>query len=347
MTPRSAPLRGLRVAAKLGLLCVLVTTASAEDIVVVQPAASSSRVTVSGRIVDYTGRELTLETGVGAGIKRFPRAEVVSVTTPYRESHQRGLTLLAEGKPKEADAAFEAALDDETRAWVRRSLLAGQVNCAWWTGDYSRAASRFLPIAESDPETWYFGLMPLVWTEDVPASAKLSDARAWLRSPNAVARLLGASWLLAGTDRIAAEKVLSDLASDTNRNIQKLAQTQLWRLRLENGPLPTIELRRWQTALQSAPPELRAGPLFLLGRGHVQRQDALDAAATWLWLPFEYPELRSLSAEAQQRAAEQLLIAGDHIGARTLANEVGIRFADLPVAPRALKLLETAPQAQP
>ncbi|MDZ4685602.1 MAG: hypothetical protein SH850_11105 [Planctomycetaceae bacterium] len=328
------------------LWCLCATAAFAED-VVIQPAASSSRVTVNGRIVDYTGRELTLETGVGAGIKRFPRAEVVAVTTPYREAHQRGLTLLAEGKPKEADAAFEAALDDETRAWVRRSLLAGQVNCAWWTGDYSRAASRFLPIAESDPETWYFGLMPLVWTEDVPASAKLSDARAWLRSPNSVARLLGASWLLTGTDRIAAEKVLSDLASDTNRSVQRLAQAQLWRLRLENGPLPTIELRRWESTIQDAPPELRAGPLFLLGRGHVQRQDALDAAATWLWLPFEYPELRSLSAEAQQRAAEQLLAAGDQIGARALANEVGIHFADLPVAQRALKLLETASQTQP
>jgi hypothetical protein len=225
---------------------------------------------------------------------------------------------------------------------VRRSLLANQVKCAWWSGDYVRAAQRFLPITESDPETWYYGLIPLVWTEDAPATASVAEARTWLRNANPAARLIGASWLLAGADRVAAEKVLSDLASDPNRNIQRLAQAQLWRLRLDAGPLPTVELRRWENTAQDVPRELRPGIMFLLGRGYAQRQDSLQAAAAWLWLPFEYPELRTLAAEAQQRAAEQLLLAGDQPAARTLANEVGVRFADLPVAARALRLLEEA-----
>jgi hypothetical protein len=318
-----------------------VTAASADDRVVIQPVSSSSRMTIAGHVLDYHGRELTMQTGVGQGIKRFPRAEVVEVTTTYLEPHERGLKLLAEGRAKDADAAFETALDEETRAWVRRSLLAEQIKCAWWTGDYSRAAGRFLPIAESDPQTWYFGLMPLVWTEEPPATARASEARGWLRSPNPAARLLGSSWLLTGPDRQAAEAILSDLASDTNRQVQRLAQAQLWRLRLAEGPLPVVELRRWEHALHEMPTELRAGPRFLLGRGYAQRQDALAAAANWLWLPFQFPELRTLAAAAQERAAEQLLSAGDPIGARTLANEVGVRYADLPVAQRALKLLET------
>lgn len=327
-----------------GLVIGLTGPAVAEDRVVVQPAASAGRVTFVGRIVDYTGRELTLQTGVGSGVKKFSRTEVVEVTTPYLEAHQRGLALLAEGKIKEADTAFETALEEESRGWVRRSLLAQQVKCAWWTGQFSRAASRFLPIAESDPETWYYGLIPLVWTEYTPATASLADARSFLRNSQPAARLIGASWLLA-SDRAAAERVLSQLASEPDRIVQRLAQSQLWRLRLETGPLPVIELRRWEDAAQESRRELRPGLLFLIGRGYSQRQDALQAAASWLWVPFEFPELRVIAADAQQLAAEQLLLAGDRSGARTLANEVGVRFADLPVAARALRLLDLSGDA--
>jgi hypothetical protein len=315
----------------------------ADDRVVVQPTGQSSRVTISGRVVEYTGRELTLQTGVGAGQKRFPRSEVVEVTTAYSEPHQRGLQRFAEGRIAEADAAFTQALEDESRTWVRRSLLAAQVKCAWWTGDYTRAATRFLPIAESDPETLYFGLIPLVWTEDVPATASLAEARAWLRSPHPAARLIGASWLLTGPDRPAAEAELSKLATDTNPLIQRLAQAQSWRLRLASGPLPAMELQRWEHFTRSLPAELRGGPFFLIGRGRAQRQEALEAAAAWLWLPFEHPDQRALAAEAHQRAAEQLAAAGDLSGARTLANEVGVRYADLPIAERALRWLDGTP----
>lgn len=342
-----SPDRSIRRAIVCSLSLLLATKLAAQDRVVIQPAGQSSRVTVTGRVLDYTGRELTLQTGVGAGVKQFPRSEVVEITTAYTEPHQRGLQLFAAGRIKDADAAFATALEEEPRTWVRRALLAAQVKCAWWTGDYTRAATRFLPMAESDPATIYFGLIPLVWTEDAPATASPAEARAWLKSNSPAARLIGASWLLTGTERSAAEAVLAELATDTNPLIQRLAQAQRWRLRLATGPLPTAELRRWEAFARELPVEVRGGPYFLIGRGYAERQEALEAAAAWLWLPFEYADLRALAAEAHQRAAEQLAAAGDTFAARTLANEVGLRYADLPVAERALRLLSGNPAREP
>ena len=132
---------------------------------------------MTDRVLEYTGRELTLQTGVGAGIKRFPRSEVIEVTTPYLEAHQRGLDLLSQGRVKDADAAFETALDEEPRTWVRRSILASQMKCAWWTGDYTRAANRFLPIAESDLANIAFGLAPYGFSFEPSSTSCASTKR--------------------------------------------------------------------------------------------------------------------------------------------------------------------------
>ena len=147
------------------------------DRVLVQPAGKAGRITLSGYIQDYTGRGLVLQTRGGTGVSRYTREEVLEVTTNYNEKHLAARKLFAEGKIAEADAAFQEALEDENRTWVRREILASQVKCALWRGDLSRAALRFLPIIESDPETIYFGLIPLVWQEQPPASASISEAQ--------------------------------------------------------------------------------------------------------------------------------------------------------------------------
>jgi len=326
---------------QVSLLCAAdpVVTAPGTDRVVVQPAGKAGRVTVTGDIEDYTGRGLVLQTRRGTGVSRFAREEVIEVTTNYVPQHVAGRKLFAEGRIAEADAAFKAALDDENRTWVRREILAAQVKCALWDGDDRRAAQRFLPIAESDPDTIYFGLMPLVWSEKPPASVSLADAQRWLQSESAAARLLAASWLY-HSDRAAAMKTLQSLASGPQPTVQRLAQMQLWRVRLDAGNVSAAELQRWATLVEELPADLRAGPLFLLGRGYAQHHDWLNAAAAWLWLPLELPEHRHLAAEAQYRAADALARAGDVAASRQQAQELVLRFDDTPSAIRARSLLQ-------
>jgi hypothetical protein len=291
-------------------------------------------VTVTGTIEDYTGRGLILKTGRGTGSVRYAPEEVLDVRTRYEPQHEAARKLFAEGKVAEAELAFKAALDEEDRTWVRREILASQVKCALWAGDSVQAARRFLPLVDSDPDTLYYGLIPLVWDDAPPATASAAEARRWLQGTSAAARLIGASWLYHGVDRKVAQQALQTLATDPQPSIQRLAQMQLWRARLDARDLTLPEIRRWAVLTDELRVDLRAGPLFLIGRAYEQQHDDLNAAAAWLWLPFEYAEHRQLAAEAQLRAATALFRAGDSPAARQQARELLLRFADTPAAAR-------------
>jgi signal peptidase II len=300
------------------------------DRVTVQQAGRTSRITVTGDIQDYTGRGLILKRRSGGGLMRYSRDEVIDVVTSHSRRHIEGRKLLAEGRIAEADAAFTQALDEEDRTWVRRDILASQVKCALWRGDDRLAAQRFLHIVDSDSDTLYFGLMPLVWQEQPSASvvAAAADARRWLQGPSDASRLIGASWLAHGGEKSQALLVLRTLSSAPQPNIQRYAQMQLWRARLDAGDVTAAELRRWVKLVEDLAPDLRAGPMFVIGRGYELQRDDLNAAAAFLWLPFEHPHLRDLASEAQARAAEALLRAGDRPAATQQAREVLARFPD-------------------
>lgn len=311
------------------------------DRVTVQPAGRTSRMTVTGDIQEYSGRGLILRPRSGAGLLRYAREEVVEVVTNYSPKHAAGRKFFAEGRITEADDAFTLALDDEDRTWVRREILASQVKCALWRGAVRLAAQRFLHIVDSDTDTLYFGLMPLVW-EEKPSSAVTAaagDARRWLQNDSQAAMLIGASWLYHDSENAAALQTLRTLATSPQATIQRFAQMQLWRARLDAGDLTAAELRRWVKLVDELSPDLRAGPMFLIGRGYEQQRDDLNAAAAYLWLPFEYPEHRHLAAEAQERAAEALFRAGDTKAATQQAREVRLRYAETPASARA-KVLE-------
>lgn len=325
------------------LMLVCAAPISAEDRVVVQTPGQSSRITVIGSIVDFTGRELVLHTGVGAGVKRFPAAEVIEVSTNYLPEHQAGLQQLADGKISAAWDNFAVALEEEPRAWVRREILAAQVKCALWTGDVSRGANRFLAIVAADDLAPHYRLIPLVWTETPPGSFSESEALRWLYGKELPAKLIAASWLLSQPSTQAqAHEALKSLAGESHPYLQRLAQAQLWRVRLETGTLSTAEIQRWEQFTESLPDVLRGGPYFLIGRAYADRQDWLSSAGAWLWLPLEYQGQRYLAVEAQWRAAQAMQAAGDVPAAVQLAQEITVRFAEAPQALEASALVQKA-----
>lgn len=317
----------------------------AEDRVLLQLEGQSSRISVAGVVLDYTGQALTLQTRVGTGVKRYARSEIVEVATTYSERHQQGRDLFARGQIAEAEKEFSAALDQEDRVWVRREILASQVKCALWRGDYRQAAVRFQAIIQSDPDTLYFGLMPLVWTADGKEQLALAEARGWLQSPSAATRLIAASWLWGTTsDHDTALLMLRQLATTPEQNLQRLAQAQLWRERLKLGDVTPTELRRWETFADELPEDLRAGPLYLIGAAYRQHQDEPHAAAAWLWVPFHYPEQRQLAARALASAAESLARSHDFRAARALLAEFEIRYAETPAAELAQRVQQQLAQ---
>lgn len=312
----------------------------------IRSPTSSVVMPLRGMVTDYTGAMLILRTGPTAEERLIPAAEVVSVVTDYQVAHTRGLTLYNAGQIRPAEEQLQLALEEEERPWVRRELLAALVKCALFEGDLRRASVRFVAIIESDPQSHFWGLIPLVWEREAVKVPTDAEAQVVHNLGSTVARLIAASWNLErnGRRNPEAETTLHGLATEADHRVQRLAQMQLWRVRLTTGTVTANELRRWESAAEELPTGLRCGAHVLIGRGAMQQQDVLKAAAEWLWIPLRHAEHRGLAAWCQIRSAEALHAAGDSAAARLLAYEGQQRFGDSPLRNRMdalLKSLET------
>ena len=310
---------------------------TAQDRALIQQP-KGNRIPVSGLVQDYTGRELVLRHKNDEPPRRYPRAEVIEVVTDYTPHHIQGRKLYVAGKIAEANRELTAALDEENRPWVRREILAGQVKCALWKGDYLAAATRFMPIVDSDPETFHYSLIPLNWTSDPPPANVKFEARSWT-DPKAttISRLIGASWLLTVDDNAdEAEQILKRLSRESDVRIQRLAQMQMWRVKLKQSKqIDPQEIVRWQQFAEQLPVELRGGSYFVIGQASKNGHDFERAARAYLWLPLVYDSDRWLAAHACFEAADALTALGDTSQAGNLYSEVVFRFGDTPWGRRA------------
>lgn len=312
------------------------------DKVVLQLKGSSSRIALSCTVLDYTGEKITVRTKQGSLVRSYDRDEVVEVSTPQTENHVKGLVYFAQGEIDRAVAAFERALIEETRGWVRRDILALLVRCALRRGDYATAGSRFLAVWESDPTTRHFRLIPLTWSPRPLDAGLRNEALGWLVRQDEAARLMAASHLLGDTRHgPRAEHELDELSSSTDRRIRLLARAQVWRLKAREGgdELTPTELKRWHSRIEDLPEELRGGPYYVLGRGHLARKEYDRAAMALLWVPLVYDHDTLLAARACLEAADCLARIGRTGQAASLYREVTTRFAGTPYAEEAASLL--------
>jgi tetratricopeptide (TPR) repeat protein len=317
----------------------------AQDRVVLKRGRSSGRMTVSGEVIDFTGEEIRIRSSAGDAVRTYPAAEVVAVETAQSESHDRALAALAAGRVDEAIDEFEAALRTESRAWVRREILAQLVSCALRRGDYPSAKARFLTLLKGDPQTRHFRRIPLAWTaEDVPPAAR-DEAHAWLGDSSEAAQLIGASLLVEDpSHQMAARTVLRALAASPDPRIQAYAQMQGWRLELAAENPGDSRIRHWEERIEELSPDLRAGPAYVLGRAYATRHDYELAAATLLWLPLVDDHDFRLSARACLEAGLALDKIGQHAEARGLFREVAERYGKTPSGAEARRMLKSASQ---
>ncbi len=322
-------------------LLTLAAPAVGQDKVVLQRPNLASRLTISGLVVDYTGAEISIRTDANEPARTYPAAEVVEIQTNQVAAHTQGLKLLAEGKVDEAIREFDTAIQKETRTWVRREILANIVRCALRRGDYVLAGSRFLALIKSDPTTRDFRLIPLVWApETIPGDAR-AEARVWMGGQVEAARLIGASLLYEDAELgQEARAVMKKLASSTDGRLRPLAQMQAWRADVTGGNPGRLQTAQWQRRIDELPEDLRAGPMYLLGRAYALRHDYELAAAALLWLPLIDDHDFRLAARACLEAGVALEKIGQQAEARTLFEEVTERFAETSFSDEAKALLK-------
>jgi tetratricopeptide (TPR) repeat protein len=298
---------------------VLVAAAAADDVVIVRAQRPNARVKKQGEIVDWIGGELRLRGALNRE-EVIPSSRIIEVQSDWTEAQRQAESLRAAGKVDEAIAAWRRAYREETRPWAGRRIAAELAVAYLETGRADLAGEAFLTILASDPQTDLFAAAPLAWRPVSPDSALIARAAAWLGSSDPAARLLGASWLLATSQRTAAVAALEELTRDDDRRIAAAAEIQLWRTKIVSAT--PAEITRWQTAAEKVPAELRGVAWYVIGDALARRKKSEEAALAYLRTALTYYRQRAMAADALVAAADQLEALGRAEQAAGLYQEV-------------------------
>lgn len=316
------------------VLFVVSNCAGAQDSVTLSLSDDSRPKTkLSGRIVDYTGKELLIELSGGVQ-KKYPGEQVVDIETKWTKEHTIADAMYARRQYSEALNQYLAAGRVEERRWVRRKILSQMIRCYRELDQLASAGDLFLALLKEDPATPYFDTIPLAWLPGEPPPGLDQKARQWLvRDDQGAAVLLGASHLLSTADRPAALDQLNRLATGADPRIALLAQAQVWRASYVTAN--SQQVSTWLERMDRFPEALRAGPYLTLGRALAHQQRFEDAAIVLLRVPILYSHERTLAAEALWSAANALEKFGQKDEARRLQQELSSNY---PETRRALEM---------
>ncbi len=294
--------------------------------------------TISGRVIDYNGRFLTLQR-VGGQQEQIASSRVRKIQTSRTKQHIRGDQLLAEHQFEQALVAYQQAVKEETRQWVRQEILAQWVWCYQSLGLIEQAGDAFLKLVlASDPQTLYFQAIPLNWGKQTVSLPLEGQAQVWLtNSASAASRLMGASWLLGTSQRSLAIDVLKQLATQEDTRIALLAEFQLWRT--QQATVSMQGLNQWEQQLSRLPVKLRAGPYYLLATGFSRFQQHDRAIVSWMRVPINYPRHFHLSSESLLSAARELDRLKRSRQARNVYQEIARRYTNTIAAGQAQRWL--------
>ena len=307
------------------VFCSLVVASRADEpsadlVILTSPTNKQARTRIAGRVVDYTGREVVIETGDGRELKR-PGGLVVDIESRWLPAHTAADERFAQRQFAEALDEYGKAIRKEERHWVRRMILGRMIVCYRELGRFDSAGKLFLALVRDDPDTPYFDAIPLTWLAGELSPALEQAAREWLDAEGpAVAVLLGASHLVSTADRTKALERLATLAAEKDPRLAALAQAQIWRA--QSVKVGAEQLARWSASVERFPESLRAGPYLVLSRALAQRGQTESAALAALHVAVLYPNERRLSAEALWDSAQSLEKIDQATGAVRLYQEL-------------------------
>lgn len=315
----------------LAVLALAAVPGAAQDTVTVSTGDGGGYAKHSGRILDYTGRRLQMLTD-GDAPRTFPAEKVLHVQTPYGPDQVAADEAFDRGQFDRALALYRRAGTDESRRWVRRRIMARIVWCYRHLDQLDQAGEWFRLLIASDPSTQYFACVPLAWMPRQPAAAVEQAARQWIGDDQPAVVLLGASHLLTGDARshAAAAEKLGQLTTASDRRVALLARAQTWRTATAGAQQQPLDA--WSNTIGRMPEALTAGPYFVLGRAHMQREQWEQAALALMRVPILHAGHRRLGAQCLADAGRSLQRLGRTAEALRLYREL---IADYPNTPPA------------
>ena len=319
---------GLRV---LAVAVLWTSSALCQDTVHV--SGSSGYATFKGRVVDYSGRGLSLDTPDGRQ-RTFPAEQILRIETYHTQARQDADGFFGKGQFAAAAALYERAHKEEKRPWMRRQIMAQLVWCHRATGQLRLAGKEFGVVVWEDTNSPYLSCIPLAWMAGQPSGGLEQAAKAWLNLEEEPAMvLLGASHLLSSANRGVALDRLERLAATADPPVNQLALTQTWRVSVVTAD--ARQLAAWEDTIRRMPEPLRAGPYYVLGQGWARQQKWEQAALALMRVPLLYRRHHVLAARSLLDAGRSLEKLDRRRQAAGLYDEVLGDFAQTPSATEA------------
>ena len=292
------------------------------DTVIYKAGARGGRVALNGEILEFNQREMVFRVKSPDTTHHLAQDQIVSFQAYFLPVHQQAEEAMAKQEYGRARELANQALSTEKRAWVRRELLALQIQAATNQREWATAAVHYKAMLDSDRATRNRDLIPLMWRQEPLSPQDLDFALRELSSDRPELRLITASWLLEtpGTAQRAKE-VLTELLRHPETDIRNLARCQLWRIRLREEDLNDGDLLRWERQLLELPESLQAGPSYLLAQGYERQVQPELAAARYLWIPIMDARHAALARDALMQAATLLDSVGQTDSAARLRRE--------------------------
>ncbi len=263
-----------------------------------------------GVVKSFNRNGLELETGDGT---TTIAAHLVARIYYQKSNDQRlGDQHFRQKNYRDALAHYKKALSASLRRWIEVELLAQIIRCESQLGFYAQAIQHFADLNELEPEMTdeTFTCIPMVW-QAIPGDGRAEETaftvlKTHLNDPSVV--VMSASFLLFSPRGKDLPQKLKTLAENRETRVAILAEALTWRLDLMD--VTPEKAVGWRSRLEAFPPELRAGPCFVVGQAFLRLKDYDAAALAFLKTAWVYTDSPALSQEAAKQAKKALELAG-------------------------------------
>lgn len=218
---------------------------------------------VDGAIQKFDAQSLEILAAGAAEPQVVATKQIVWIRAGWDDaSASAGNEAFQQGRYDEAIAPLLEAVQRGPAAWRQQWLLALLSSAAFESGRYAAAFELVGQLDRSDLPAPLLDLLPIAYTPGgTPRAA--DAARPMLARAEPLVRLLAASVLLTGADAAAAERVLQQLAVQTERPlVARLAEAVLWR----RTPPPQVSAAAaaWWDKIDRLPPSIAGGPMVVV-----------------------------------------------------------------------------------
>lgn len=208
---------------------------------------------------------------------------------------------------------FAVAIENSKKAiaegkiprWQQKILAAEIADCLASLGQTTSACRVFISLCKESPAPMLYASAPLNWTSQRGNTQLVQQSQEWIQADRApIEQLIGASWLLNGSEAATALSVMEQLRGSKSTVISQLATTQLWRLELPNQVVERYS--QWSEYRDRMLLPLQLGPTIAIADKLERAGRKEEALQEWLRILALFPKHRLEVGQARDSATELL-----------------------------------------